>query len=84
MSPAHFRNFDLIKPDPFISTHGSWSGSEGKNHKHFVAIIPQSRYEDNEEINDLLYNPFWKGKAITRKWDKSTGLSGAARKPKVS
>lgn len=66
-------NFDLIKPDKFVSCQGVWSGTEGRHKKHFVAMIPASRYQDEDE--SITKNPFWKLKRTKLNWDKSTGLT---------
>jgi hypothetical protein len=43
---------ELIRPSREYSTGGRWSGSEGRHRKHYVAMIPASRYNqpDDDEV----------------------------------
>jgi hypothetical protein len=40
----------LIQPCHWLATGGHWSGTESRNHQHYIAVIPTTRYIDTDEV----------------------------------
>jgi hypothetical protein len=45
---------ELVCPSPMIACGGYRSGTENRHHQHYVALIPEWRYLDPDEVVDVI------------------------------